>query len=248
MKVEKGTAADLAYILDWLKVEFDEDGDEGFWFNRGVIRSSLEEGTLWVILEGGQAVAYQVGDYSPDIINVRKDKQRQGYGSALFKASLARAMRDGVNVLKVECYPSTSLQFCEKHGFERYDDPDQPGKIMLRRVLQRHYEIAGDLPEVTVTVSFYPEAAQYTEGVPAISIHRISGAKLSNGSIQLARRVVGLGGSHSQTGDLVVKIEIDTFQRCYCKAKHLDAREAGVVRDSHQGSVFYIDAILPLAH
>jgi GNAT superfamily N-acetyltransferase len=121
MRVEKATRGDLDFVLSWLQLEYAEKG-EGFWSNKDAIRSSLGDDTLWIIRNDGKVAAFQVGNYSADIVCVREDLQGQGLGTKLFEASLARAIRDDVNLLTGECSPPTSLSFWEKHGFERYGD------------------------------------------------------------------------------------------------------------------------------
>lgn len=177
MKVEKATRADLADILGWLELEFHRDGRQGFWCNRGIIQRAIEDEILWVIRDNGQAVAFQVGEHSADIANVRKDKQRQGYGSALLDASLARAMRDDVNLLRVECYPHTSLASWEKHGFQRYGNLSSGGNVKARRVIGREFDIPAGLPRAELTVGFYPEAAIHRQGVAPIALHRVAGGR-----------------------------------------------------------------------
>ncbi len=244
LKVEKATPGDVACILDWLKAESDEGGEESFWCNRDSISASLVDGDLWVIREDEKAIAYQVGSYSPHIVNVRKDKQRQGAGTLLFKASLARAIRDDVNVLTGECAPRSSLPFWEKLGFERYGDQRSGEEIKVRLVLKREFKISPDLPRAEVTIGFYPEAALHRESVAPISVHRLIGARQAGDVVQLERRAVGLTDDEPEGRDLVVRIDIDGVERCFCKAKSREARQAGIEWDQ-EGQAFYVDAIQP---
>jgi GNAT superfamily N-acetyltransferase len=241
MSVEKATGDDLDAILGWLEREYAEDDGEGFWCNRTIIERSLERGDLWVIRHDGEAVAFQVSDHAADIACVRKDRQRQGLGTELFKASLARAIRDDVVVLAGECAPRTSLPFWQKHGFVRYGDMSEWAPITVRLVLQRSHAIPQDRPTVEVTIGFYPEAATYRDNVPPIAVHSLRGARLDSGVIMLERRVIGVR-SDEPNGDLAVKIEVDGVQRCFCKAKYDKAVEAGVQPD-RDGRAFYVDVI-----
>jgi GNAT superfamily N-acetyltransferase len=241
MSVEKATQDDLDAILGWLELEYTESG-EGFWCNRSVIRGSLKAANLWVIRRDGKAVAFQVGDYAADIACVRKDMQREGLGTELFEASLARAIRDNVNLLSGECSPRTSLPFWEKHGFERYGDVGDWFNVNVRRILQRQLEIPTDRPSVEATISFYPESASYShDDVEPVAVHKVRGARLDDGSVKLERRVIGVMGDATD-GDLVVKIVVDGVQRCFCKAKYPKAKEAGVQHD-YRGGTFYVDVV-----
>lgn len=242
--VEPATRADLASIFGWLKSEYREDRGRGFWSNRKVIQRSLKSGDLFVIRDQGEAVAFQVGKYSAAIVNVRKDRQREGYGSALFKASLARALRDDVNVLSGECAPESSLPFWMKHEFERYGDLSEFGKITVRRVLHRRFIVPSELPRAEVTITFFPEAIEYRGTNPApIAEYRISAAR-HDGKLLLDRRVIGLKDDEPEGHDLVVRIEVDGVERCFCKAKRDEARDAGV-EEGREGDSFHIDVCAP---
>lgn len=235
------TSDDLGVVLGWLEREYREDG-EGFWCNRRIIERALDV-DLWVIRRDGEAVAFQVGDYAADIVSVRKPYRRQGLGDALFAASLERATRDNVNVLSIECMPRTSWSFWQRHGFERYGDLSEWGKITARRVLGRAFDLPRDLQSVDVEVAFYPEAASYGRGAVApVAQHRVCGVRLDDGAVLLERRVIGLCDAEPEGKDLVVRIEVDGVLRCFCKAKYEEAEDAGVVRD-WKGGAFYLDTV-----
>ena len=243
MVTERATKQDLQEVLNWLKSEYLEDG-EGFWCNRGIIKRSFKDENLWVIREDGEAVAFQVGDYATDILCVRKDRQRRGFGTVLFESSLARAMKDNLNVLAGECSPQSSLPFWLKQGFERYHDPTGTRGIHVRKVLQREYDVPAGLPKVEITISFYPEAALYRPNVSPLEINHLVGSLDSSGAIKISRRVLGLADDEPKNRDLVVKIVVNGVERCFCKAKHPEAKAVGVLRDS-RGGAFYIDEIAP---
>ncbi len=244
MDVQKATVNDLATVLGWLEREYAEDDVEGFWCNRSMIERALEDGDLWVIRRDSEAVAFQVGDYAADIVSVRKEHRRQGLGDALFAAALERAVEDNVNVLSIECMPRSSWPFWRRHGFERYGDMSEWGKITARRVLTRSFDIPSDLPSADVAISFYPEAATYPRDVPPISVYQVRGGRLDDGAIMLERRVIGLCSDEPEGKDLAIKIAVDGVLRCFGKAKHDEAEEAGVTRD-WKGSAFFIDVVEP---
>jgi GNAT superfamily N-acetyltransferase len=243
LDVAKATPADLVTVLGWLEREYEEDG-EGFWSNRAVIADALEYDDLWVIRRGGEAVAFQVGSYGATIANVRKDWRRKGLGDALFAASLERAFDDNVNLLSIECSPRSSWSYWQRHGFERYGDMRDWGKLTARRVLARAFDVPTHLPEAQVAVGFYPEAATYGRDVPPIAVHRVRGGRLDCGAIMLERRIIGLSDDEPEGKDLAVKIEVDGNQRCFSKAKHGAAEKSGVTHD-RRGGTFYIDCVEP---
>jgi GNAT superfamily N-acetyltransferase len=240
LKIEKATAEDLAFILHWLEQEYDDEG-VGFWCNHSIIKRSLSDGDLWVIRDCDQAIAFQVGHYAGDIVNVRKDKQRQGLGTALFEGSLDRAIQDNINVLFGECSPGSSLPFWEKHGFKRYGDMSDCATIKVRRVLLRTFPLSEDLPCAAVSISFFPENALYKEDAPPVAVHNLQGRRRSDGVVLLGQRVIGFVSDVGR-GDLIVKIDVDGFQLCFCKAKYKEAEDLGLVRDE-AGECFYVDAL-----
>ena len=243
MLVEPATEKDLQAILEWLRQEFEDDG-EGFWTNRRIICRSLEHGELWVIREDGEPVAFQVGDYAADIVSVRKDRRRLGFGKTLFEASLQRAIRDNVNVLSGECSPPSSLPFWQEMGFERYGASQAMSAILVRRVLHRRHHVAADLPEAEVVVRVFREGVLYGPDVAPIAVHRLVGGVLDDGTIQLPCRIVAVSSDIPAGEDLVLQIVVNGQQRYFSKAKYSKAGAAGIRHDRIGGS-FYLDAVTP---
>ena len=243
MTPELADKRDLIDILSWLEREYEKDG-EGFWSNREIIKRSFEDGDLWVIRENGVAVAFQVGDYATDILCVRKDRQRRGFGSALFEASLVRAMKDNLNVLEGECSPPSSLPFWQKQGFERYNDPTGHGRITVRKALQREHDVPDRMPKVEVGISFFSEEVLYPQNVSPLEVIHLVGGEDSNGAIKLPRRVILFTNNKPKNKDLVVKIVVNGVGRCFCKAKYPEAKAVGVLYQS-KDNTFYIDEVMP---
>jgi GNAT superfamily N-acetyltransferase len=241
VKVLKATSTDLLVILAWLKEEYDAVGT-GFWSNETIISKSLGIGDLWVIRRDGGAVAFQVGDYAAEIACVRKDCQRQGLGSKLFMASLARATRAGANVMEGQCSPSSSLPFWESKGFVRYGGEHS---LLVRKIIQRSLKIPSVSIDVNVTITFFPARALYPTADGPGTVHCLNAGRTADGVVHLAHRVVGLDWNARRGSDLTVKIEVDGERLCFCPAGLVEAQNLGVRRD-FQGT-YFVDAILPTA-
>ena len=243
MVIERATKCDLIEVLSWLEREYLEDG-EGFWSNREIIKRSFKDGNLWVVREDGEAVGFQVGDYATDILCVRKDRQYRGFGTALFESSLARAVKDNLNVLEGECSPPSSLPFWQKQGFERCHDPTGNGRITVRKVLQREHHVPAQLPKVEVVISFFSEEVLYRQNIAPLEVNYLVGGEDSNGAIKLPRRVIWFADNKPENRDLVVKIVVNGVERYFCKAKYPEAKAVGVLHQS-KDNTFYIDEITP---
>jgi GNAT superfamily N-acetyltransferase len=245
--VVRGTPADAEFIVQWLKVEWDEGGERfGFWGNREMIREAAgSAGDLWVIRENGQAVAFQVGDYSADILAVRPDRRKAGLGTVLSDAALERAMRDNVTVLQGQCSPETSLTFWQRIGFEQYHDRRRPNDVFVRKVLHRKFDLPEGANRTQVVIAFYPEEAQYygrEDKVSPVAVHEVQGALLDDGTVQLERRVIGLEDDEPEGMNLAIRIEVDGEKVYFGKAKYEEAERAGVVNDRRNG-VYYLDEV-----
>lgn len=235
--VVRGTHEDAAEICRWLKAEFDVD-QEGFWHNRNIIEDAVENEELWVIREGDHAVAFQVGTYAPDILNVRRDRQGHGLGSALFAAALARARADDIVVLNITCMPRTSLPFWRKQGFEPVGAVLEWGEIPARRVLDRIFDLPDGLERAIARIEFYAEDALYDNAVAPFDTHTVSGTMSADGTLALERRVIGMS---PDAHDLAVRVSVAGRQLCFCKAEHDEAKAVGVLRA--RGNAFFLDVI-----
>ncbi len=241
MSVEKAKDRDLRDVFKWLEREYLDDG-EGFWSNRLKIEQALSDGDLWVIRQDGEAVAFQVGNYSADIVNVKRELQFQGFGTQLFEASLARAFEDNVNVLFGECYPRRSLTYWQKHGFNRYGDMNAAGPIPVRRVLRRAYAIPPNLPSATINIDFCSEGEAGSTDEKPFASFQPRGAWRDGRTVLLDQRVIVHMADVPGARHVVVNIEVDG--RIVCSSRAVDdlAKRAGLNIDL-DGCSYYADNI-----
>jgi GNAT superfamily N-acetyltransferase len=241
MEVVQASFEDLPKIFLWLKQEYDEDDGVGFWCNRNIIERSLDQGDLYVIRDGGDPMAFQVGKHAADIVSVRKSCRRKGLGTLLFEASLARSIADDVVVMQGECEPATSLPFWQEQGFERFLESRSPDVVLVRRIICKALDFPAQGRCVSVSIGFYPESSQYNgSDVEPITVHRVLGRLSGTGRVHLPRRIIGLIDDEPRGDDLVVRVDVDDKIVCFGKCKHDAARRIGV-RKSHDGFAFFLD-------
>ena len=114
----------LEQILAWLKKESEENDGAGFYCNRNIICKAHTDGSLIVMIISGEVVAFSVVDQeSWDILEVRPEYRRQGYGRKLAQHCINQFRKNGVCVLKIECVQNSN-SFWEKMGLT-ICEPDQ---------------------------------------------------------------------------------------------------------------------------
>lgn len=247
MKVEKATERDLRFILDWLKREYDEDGD-GFWCNERVIRDSFSKSDdLWVVRIDGQAVSYQVGNDMRGIINVRKNMRGHGIGAVFVEATIARAKANNITALYGECAPISSQTYWEKFGFQRYHH-NGFGGVWVRLLLHCKHTLPEDSPTAQVRIEFIAAREYYRDRNSPIplSVYDLTGAVIDDSDVMLPERVIAFMDDVPEGHDMFVKVRVNGNECYFGKAKYDDAEAVGVNRD-HKGRTFYIDSILDIA-
>jgi GNAT superfamily N-acetyltransferase len=242
MNVELATSNDLAGIWRWLEDEYNKAGKVGFWGNRRLIEKSLEVQELFVVKHNGDAVAFQMGLYLDGIICVREEFQKKGIGKELLDATIQRAFRNNVNVLRGECSPVSSLSYWKKHGFTQLTN--EP-RVEVQRILERQLDLSTGFPEVLVEIFVYPESVLRNKAVPHSFFQDMRGARTENGAVKLPRRVIVVKNNTSANSDSVLKLVIDGKELYFDKIKYQGAKTLGFFDDRIGGS-FYLDEVLPV--
>jgi len=235
VNVTSSTDDDLGYIIQWLKEQFDDVEGIGFWGNRNLIRRSHEEDRdMWVVREGGNAIAFQIGKYSPDITCVKDTHQGNGYGTALFKAGLERAYSDGVVRLSGDCMPETSLPFWQKMGFRQTAPSGGIGRgIPVEMWLPKSLTLPEGEEALSVEVELFvvPERALYGKAVEPLAKAKPQ-ARLLKGQtrVYLAERF-HIPDREEASGDPALRVLVNGEQIYFDKAKYPEAAQLGVQFD-----------------
>lgn len=253
MQVTRSTDRDLEQVLAWLRHEYDEEEGVGFWANREMIRQAHtgEEGRfgevneLWVVREGDEAVAFQVGRYSPEITCVRNDRKGRGYGTALFKAGLARAIEDGATRLVGQCSPESSLPFWLKMGFRQTGESGGLGfGVPVEMLLPRSLPLpTGDTLEVAVELAVFPEDVLYGVDRPPL-VQTAPQAAMVRGSnrVHLAERFL-IPDRNDTSKDPALLVRVNGEKLYFDKAKYREAEEIGVQYDPLPRGMRFLDFI-----
>lgn len=228
----------LPPILDWLRREYENDGD-GFYGNREIIRRAHEEGALTVLVEDDEVVAFMVGDASSwDILEVRPDRRGSGHGNMLAQHYIEEARRRGVCVLKIQCSPRTSIPFWKKMGFTMFPfNEETQDRAYL--VLDRSFSLPNDRTPVNVSIAFYPESKRWDQKIEPVIACSPDAVQVSADEIMLSARVICFDPHCGLGLDPVVGIEVNGDTKYLNKIKY---EKFGVQRDIWD--TFYLDRII----
>lgn len=122
--VVRPTKTHLRQIEDWLIAERSETG-EGFYCNWKIIASSYEQKELWCITSNNEAIGFAVwgkSDFAArlDIVEVRPDLRRRGFGKILIEKCFNYFRKLGLLVVDLECQPTTSEPIWRRLGFRDF--------------------------------------------------------------------------------------------------------------------------------
>lgn len=117
--IRKATRGDLRRIRAWLKQEH-RDGIEGsFWSNYDLIEKGQQSGSLTALIRDSDAmpVAFCLGSDNIEILEVKEDCRRNGFGRHLAQYFIDSAWRRDVIGLHGECAPQSSRPFWTAMGY-----------------------------------------------------------------------------------------------------------------------------------
>lgn len=229
--------------MSWLKLEFDNSDDEsfgGFYPNRPKIERAHQTGELSVMLhESGDAIAFMVGW---DILEVRPDMRSLGYGETLAEHHIDQARSDDVCVLEIECKPLSSISFWKKMGFTMYSEDEDDWQVYAFNVLNKSFDLQGDLPQASVSLSFYPESKTWKPDTKPVNEFSPRAARVSSDKVALSERIICFNQFQKLGPDTVLGVIVGGEQVYLDKIYYDTAQEIGVQRDNL--GTYYLDYIL----
>jgi GNAT superfamily N-acetyltransferase len=230
--------ADMLKIHTWLQEQQRDEIHGTFLCNWNLTQQCHEEGRLLVYIDdnSGEPVAYQWGGLiQPGVLEVRNDMRGRGIGKALVEHRLFEAVEHGVDILRIQCKPSTSIPFWQLMGFDLR--PRSDGKNYALRYVPRELVLPNGGTPKQVSVEWYAKERKWIPTTPAVRAQTIFGLRL-DGKVYLAERA--LCATDESARDLVLRVCVDG-QQWYCdKAKFTEAEELGVQRCRNG---FYLDVL-----
>jgi GNAT superfamily N-acetyltransferase len=230
--------ADMQKIHTWLQDQQRDEIHGTFLCNWTLTQQCHEEGRLLVYIDdnSGEPVAYQWGGLiQPGILEVRSDMRGRGIGKALVEHRLFKAVEHGVNILRIQCKPSTSVPFWQAMGFNLR--PRSDGKNYALLYMPQKLELPDQGTPMQALVEWYPQESKWEPNTAAVRSQTINGVLL-DGEIYLAERA--LCATDESARDLVLRVCVDGQQRYFDKAKYTEAEELGVQRCRNG---FYLDVL-----
>lgn len=238
--IRSATADDLAKVLDWLEREYYADHKTGFWCNRDIIERAQRSGELHVLVEDSEPVALYVGtDHTMDILSVRQDKQKKGYGKALAEFALEQVRASDACYVRIECSPRTSIEFWKRMGFKlfRPDDPDCHRGYML---FEKEYRVPAG-PREHVVIRLFPELANHYPDIRPLREWNPIAVRDKSGVIILGQRIIFFQPEHPRSHDSVAEVIVNGKSLAKDKLKRDELAYHGVERGPC--STFYMDFV-----
>ncbi|WP_292437218.1 GNAT family N-acetyltransferase [Mesorhizobium sp.] len=257
-EIVPATEATMAEVEAWLDVEesiyktaiealeaegyVGDEPPRGFRCNWDSVKRTWSEGNARVdiLMVEGHAVGFLDGT---DILEIRPDLRREGYGRLLADFMVDVAHNEGRSVLEIEIAPWTVEPFWKRMGFTVVPDRrGSGGGIYAYRILHKVYSFS-DGERVSFSIQFYSEHERYRENPKPFSRFSGMGERLSDGSVQLPERAFCFEPIHSQHGDYFVSIELGGETIHFDKVKYETSKAKGIRLDA--GYTYFIDRITP---
>ncbi len=214
--------------------------DQGFLCNWNIVTRSFEADSenVHVLIVDGQAVGFV---NAMDILEVRADRRRAGFGQVLAAFMLQRAYDLGHSVAEIEIAPSTALPFWIQMGFTAHlDRTGAGGGIYAFKVFERRHAL-GDGARVPYRIAFFPRDRDYDPSVEPFQVFEGDAEVLRDGDLQLPSRAYCLDPNGPTGTGCVVRVEVAGQLVTESRVGHSGARETGIQLDT--GGVSFFDRI-----
>lgn len=226
VQIVQANSDQLAEVLDWLKIAFQDNDGEGFWGNRRLIKHWHADGLMRVLLVEDKAVGFWAGHFDTNsVMEIHRDFRKHGYGRLLAEDWMKGAEAAGICVLKIECSPRSSIPFWKKLGFLPLNAFDEFEDDYFR-VFERDLQPPKEGSAVKVILEWHNEEALWGNDVIPLKREEFSGVKKGK-KVYLPRRFICFS-PQQPSGDTVLRITIDNVLRYSAKAKREQARQLGL--------------------
>jgi len=219
----------------------DEPPGAGFRCNWDSLKKHWADGSspVDVLVVDGEALGFLNGY---DILEIRPDKRRRGYGEQLATHMLERAFAEGRSVSEIQIAPPTARPFWERMGFTVIENKSNPWVQSLDayKVLRRPFMLGGG-EQVPYEVSFTAEESYYKTPSEPFAVFKGYGERLANGAIQLPERAYCHRPGAIGHEDYFATILLAGKSIFDDKTKRDEAKAIGIKRDA--GYVYYLDRI-----
>ncbi len=227
---------DLNKIEQWLRKEYEKEG-QGFFSNKDIVIDNFYKNQLFVYIINNFPVGFITGPFDgPSILNVNKDFQGIGVGTRLFEYILNKAIKNKIDVIKIQCKPETSVGFWEKMGFTIHEKHEHSYGYMI--IEYKNNILSGE--KIKVVINTYSE----DNDEEVLSTYEPIAFLNKNKSITLAERLFLFEKTlFEQFGkDLIVSVVINGEEIYKDKAKREKAKDIGINKSRHDYG-YFIDNI-----
>jgi GNAT superfamily N-acetyltransferase len=201
------TDEDLTFIKTWLHAEH-VLFDIGFWNNRSHVERAHREGRLVVLRIHNKAVAFHTHGLvlcTDSIFAVHPNWRRAGLGTKLAEHLIEKAAEMDIALLKIDCSITGSEPFWQSLGFQPVEGHTSYQSHHAYLPLEKALPMPDTGKQVSVKARFF--AANSTS---LFSEQEVEGKLLADGSVALAKRIVGF--SKPTSPDIGVTVEVDGKQ------------------------------------
>lgn len=116
--VRKAEDLDLSVLETWLREEWKKYG-KGFYCNWNVIVDAHNKDELFILSVSEDIPALLANHrHQPNILEVRKNARRKGYGRLLAEFAEDNARNNQLSAMRIQCAPETSIPFWKHIGYE----------------------------------------------------------------------------------------------------------------------------------